>query len=276
MSVLELLVVCSIILILLGLIVAAAMRVIDQTKKGNTNRTIQKLNAVLGQHWDTVIAQAQVESIPTDVMALAGGDGPRARVIYVKLRLRQEFPTSFAEALNTTNPPSPLPALPSYAAALQGAPNAPLETQAAACLWLALKEQRGSGFNPDTGLTASELGALSPTLKYIKDGWGGPLYLSRWPVGSTDLNPAGAPQPGIHDALDPNGYLSHPTWCQMWGGNFAALCHPVAAGASWTLDRPVIGSPGPDGALGLDATMTVTNLQAARDNIYSYQLQIVR
>ena len=108
-TVLEMLVVCAIILILVSLVVAGSMLMASHAIKRNTWRTISKLNLVLAGHWEAVIKQANDESIPSAVLTMAGNDSNRARVIYIKLRLRQEFPTSFAEALN----PSPLPPLPS-------------------------------------------------------------------------------------------------------------------------------------------------------------------
>jgi prepilin-type N-terminal cleavage/methylation domain-containing protein len=278
-TILEMLVVCAIILILVALVVAGSMRMAEAANRRNTNRTVMKLSLVLRGHWDAVVSQAQTESIPSNVLAMAGNNSARARVIYVKLRLRQEFPTSFAEALN----PAPLPPLPTYQTALATAPVPSADIQAATCLWLTLKQQRSNvAFNPDTELSASEIGTLGPGLKYITDGWRGPVVLYRWPTGNTDFNPGDKPQPGTNDGGDPTGLLSDPAWFtavdpitnQACWSEFAAVCHPVAAGMSYNLANPVVASPGPDGAFGLDPTMAVINVGATADNVYDYRLSI--
>src|SRR5215471_17902198 len=98
MTLIELLVVIVIIGLLLTISAATAMRVLARQKSSNTETLITTLARALNQHWMAVVDQAKTESIPPGVLTLAGNDDRRARVIWIKLRLRQEFPMTFAEA----------------------------------------------------------------------------------------------------------------------------------------------------------------------------------
>src|SRR5438105_3266921 len=94
----ELLVVVAIIGVLAALTASATVGVLSSQKQSNTSLTIQTLMGVLDQQWQAVIDQANKEAIPDGVLLMAGSNAPRARVIWIKLRLKQEFPMSYAEA----------------------------------------------------------------------------------------------------------------------------------------------------------------------------------
>src|SRR5262249_25384716 len=68
-------------------------------RSSNTESTIRTVNKLLERQWKAVVDQADKELIPDKVMLMAGGHPQRARVIWKKLRLRQEFPMNFSEAL---------------------------------------------------------------------------------------------------------------------------------------------------------------------------------
>src|SRR5947209_3149244 len=87
----ELLVVVAIIGVLAALTASATVGVLSSQKQSNTELTIQTLMGVLDQQWQAVIDQANKEPIPDGVLLMAGGNAPRARVIWIKLRLKQEF-----------------------------------------------------------------------------------------------------------------------------------------------------------------------------------------
>src|SRR5437588_672086 len=84
-----------------------------------------------------------------DTGRVAGGDMRRAKVIYLKLRLKQEFPTNYADAVS----PAPAYSLfgkPSYSTTLDPSiAGQPYESSA--CLYAALRQSRRgmSAFNPD-------------------------------------------------------------------------------------------------------------------------------
>src|SRR6516164_4292107 len=97
----ELLVVLAIISLVISITAAAAMRVLSGQKSSNTEVLITTLSRALNQHWMAVVDQAKNEPVPDIVTAnLAGGDPRLARVIWIKLRLKQEFPMTFAEVVH--------------------------------------------------------------------------------------------------------------------------------------------------------------------------------
>jgi hypothetical protein len=277
------LIVCAIIMILMGLTLGAVMRYKDVQQKLNTQLTLQKVDSMLRQHWNAVINAANNEAIPPNIISMAGNDavaGKRARVIYIKFRLRQEFPKSFSEVM------SPAPGLTvkqSYVTGIQGAPSIAQGTlgkkfniESSVCLYLALQQRRaGTNTNVDNILTSRETPtAPNSTVKYIVDDWKTPIAFFRWPYSNTDLNPGGNRNQN-NDLEDPEGLLTMGGWNT---GVFTQLCHPV--NTSYRLD-PTMASAGRDGVFGLDSldsqqppqSMATTNAGGTYDNLYSYRLR---
>jgi prepilin-type N-terminal cleavage/methylation domain-containing protein len=245
----ELLVVITIIAILLALVAGATLRFIGVQQQNNSEVVVRKVNEVLKRQWQAVIDQASKEPLPPTppalaaaysqvVLPLAGNDATRARIIWIKLRLKQEFPMNYTEILTPQNLSATpllqvLPPLPSYVQALtqanvvpgnppvagNGVPMAAWPGYAAensACLLLALSKSRGGVM-----LNAEDLGsgALADTnkdgLQEIVDAWGTPIIFYRWPWANTDLqslNPAvgGSAQSFFADPEDPTGLLITP------------------------------------------------------------------
>lgn len=292
-SFIELLIVIGLIVVLAALTISATQRVVGSQRISNTEKTVQKVATGLQKQFNVVVEQARHETIPPAALAvltpLAGTDAEaprRARVLWIKLRVKGEFPMTFEEI---RNPAPGLPALlphlqvRAYVAGIIGVPATPdpaiwpAEAQASACLYLALKrERKGERFNPDEALTAAELGdrpaaaSSSQNVKLLIDRWGSPLSFCRWPIESEFYNPSG-PSAGFHDAVDPEGLLSSATWS---GGALTTLLHPFVPGRSYKL-APVVLSLGPNKKLGLDLrTLRVAAPTAdADDNIYSYNLR---
>ena len=304
----ELLVVVTIIAILISLTAAAVIRMIPAQQSLNTKSSLTRFDGELQRAYRSAADKFRTEAIPTSgamnlayygsppynangfgagvsAMQIANGDRNLARVIWTKLRLKQTFPTNFAEANN----PAPLPPLSYFKTKLDAlgyysVPNyfvthtTPYQWESSVCLLWAL--QRGEG---GTAIKESDFGAGSlkdfgqtvynannpssgPTpsgqaVKGLIDDWGTPLAFCRWPVNSTQLNPTGA-QPGDkNDPDDPTGLLESTTWQNVNGGtNFAqfkALCHPLVPHTAGTEAQtfriyPLIVSAGPDKKLGLD------------------------
>ena len=276
----ELLVVLVIIGLVLSITAATAMRVLGRQKSSNTEVLITTLSRALNQHWMAVVDQAKNEPVPDTVTAnLAGGDPRRARVIWIKLRLKQEFPMTFAEVVHPAliSGTSYLSGLPAYFKALRnfGLPPdypsdpsgltplvnttaQPQPCEMAACLLMASQlNRRGvnydadslpSGYMADMNYTTA---AATVQVKALVDGWQRPLGFFRWPTGNIELNPSGA-STGFNDPLDPEGLLCNPTWVTSATGGvlYLTYCHavsgPSASGSpkSYTL-LPVIISAGP-------------------------------
>jgi len=285
LTLIELLVIIGIILILAALTTSASIQVISSQQQKNSELTVKKVSEAVNQAWRAVIDQAKEEQVPASVLSMAGNDPRRARIIYIKLRLKQEFPMSFTDI--TTQGPGDLPPLPAYQAALGSynpatSPWAAVDpltgqtrSQTGACLYLSLKRnRRGVGFDVDTALSSKEVAEpFSDRIKEIVDSRGRPLGFYRWPYGNTDLNPGG-PQSGQNDPEDIEGLLTSPNWTGSSGATtFQNLVHPVAANSSYKL-KPVVVGTGKNGKLGLNPnSMAVTNANDANDNIYSFDLR---
>jgi prepilin-type N-terminal cleavage/methylation domain-containing protein len=111
-TLMELLVVLAIIGILAAISIAVSVQLIASQRSRNTEDIIRTLKTVLDKHWAAVVAQASTEPLPATttsvLMAMANGDPQRAKAIWIKLRLRQEFPMNFSEALYPWLLPAPL------------------------------------------------------------------------------------------------------------------------------------------------------------------------
>src|SRR5438552_2338972 len=103
-TLIELLVVIAIIALLsaLGGWAMYAMRGAQQ--KRNTETILRTANKMLQTRWSTVIADAGKETPSPAVTMLAGGDPERAKIIWIKVRLTEAFPMSYAEVPPATRP----------------------------------------------------------------------------------------------------------------------------------------------------------------------------
>jgi prepilin-type N-terminal cleavage/methylation domain-containing protein len=216
-TLIELLVVIAIIVILVGLAAGAFFKIEQSQNQKRTEATIKKVATGFQSQWNSVIDDvkneikngypplvAQSTSYPTNLLTLAGGDRDRANALYMKMRLRQEFPQSFSEATtavtiagflpgsSTSSVSISLPAKPFYTQSLATQPADPNSKipapvwKSAVCLYLALTEsRRGAAFNADDIGAGSWATAPSSSLKYFVDSWGYPIAFERWPSPSS-------------------------------------------------------------------------------------------
>jgi prepilin-type N-terminal cleavage/methylation domain-containing protein len=266
----EMLVVIAIIAILASLLAAGAFQAISVRRSGNTELLIKKIDNVLTRQWQYVVNQAAAQPIDAllnpgntpsgpylGLLAMAGGDPKRARVIWIKFRLKQEFPMNFTEALSPTASQyvrfGGVPYLPPdhpltqpkavYLRAIQGATAPPVAPAASsensAMLLLAVSQARGG-----ISLSADDLGSgttniASSGLPQIVDAWDRPIVFWRWPTANPEFNNIdnGANGPGLpdpaqyaftgttqakfRDSTDPEGTLLNSTW-NNWG-NYSNL-----------------------------------------------------
>jgi hypothetical protein len=255
-TLIEILVVIAIIATLMALTVSAVIRFLQTQREKNTQSIIGRIDSTLDKQWRHVISEATKEPIPDAVMNMAGNDPKVARVIYVKLRLKQEFPMGYYEALN----PSPLPPIQDYVTKLNKvgilfanyppppAYTPPTPEETSACLLMAIERNRGG-----VRLTADDLGldtvrTNSAGLKMLVDNWGTPLLFYRWPTldGGVDAaNPAtaGSKAQTVRDLQDGDGTLTDFANPSGWWNNqnlrlqFEMQVHLVS--------KPVAGTPPP-------------------------------
>jgi prepilin-type N-terminal cleavage/methylation domain-containing protein len=259
-TLIELLVVIAIIAILAALVAGAVFRVMASQSVKRSEATVKKIQTGLSGQWQAVIddVKDELKSPPTSgtdyrmnayltAKGLANGDPARMRALYVKLRLIQEFPQSFAEALASGKQ--------TYWTAINGAPSPGPVVESAVCLYLAINQgRRGATFNNEDvgpGSVKSVPGGAG-TLNYYVDAWGSPITFERWTsdqnlVGELSQSPY-APSQWSKDKDDPEGALY--TAKSNWGQNnmnqaAQVIGHPIAAGQP--LNRgPVVRSAGPN------------------------------
>jgi prepilin-type N-terminal cleavage/methylation domain-containing protein len=97
-TLIELLIVMLIIAILASLSLSAVFTVREAQMKNFTEALINKLASAMDGQWKAQFDQIREEPVPAWAVTMAGGDPRRAKVIYVKARLKQEFPVSFYQA----------------------------------------------------------------------------------------------------------------------------------------------------------------------------------
>lgn len=295
----ELLIVMTIIAVLAALTISASMRFIAIAEVRTTETLVHKLHDALDKHWKAVVAKAQqepYEKIPGSVITMAGNDANRARVIYVKLRLKQEFPMNFREILMPD--PKGLPSLPTYVKAVTGKGDS-AERECSACLLLALSQARSGivtnmeDFGAEFVRNLNESGTPNDpkVFKGFVDSWNQPVVFTRWPTNDevNALNPAKTgSQTRFADPQDPTGTLLNPQWFNSSNrkvpNGFEALCHvispnpnvaPSVRQAYYTV--PVVWSKGPDKQPGLTLDTMLpdgTGKGYDNDNIYSFRLRL--
>ena len=226
---------------------------IETQRVSGTENSLRHLDKMLHEHWKRSLDSRQQERRPiaTAVFALAGSNADRARVLWVKFRLTEAFPQSYAEVQNavakkqntiygTDSQGRPWIDKPKYMA--QYAKKLPavdaathnVASESAACLHLALSVNR-DGVMLDEGNLA---GYISDTdndgVKELIDNWGRPIHFQRFPIGNTDLasmNPrTAAAQMSFGDPLDPGGLLQQNGWyASPSGTNFSTLLQKEAS-----------------------------------------------
>lgn len=309
-TLIELLVVMAVIATLVALTVGAVFKLRDAQVKNFTEVTIEKLASALDQQWKAAIDQIREETVPQSFLTLAGNDARRAKSLYMKARLKQEFPVSFYEAVypaaNYTPgqngayqiPPAnvlkDLPPKGTYVRAIgtnvpaMGAPiPLPQDWESSAMLFLALSQgRRGQvGFNPDEHVEPSAIQtrvANGQTFKIFVDAWGNPLRFYAFPFNNAELNdPANnyvsrfGQNMQSPDPLDPDRTLAN--YVPPLATPFQNMVHPTTGKLRMLI--PVIGSAGRDGLWGDTSPATDYFLMPAAptadadDNIYSYRLR---
>lgn len=296
----ELLVVIAIIAILLALSGVAYFRFTSVQMVHNTNAKIEAINKILQQRWDAVIAEAKAETVMSPMaLKLANGDEKRARVIWIRARLAEAFPMSFAEitspavyAPNLINPGDE-PLIPdrhkyndSYKKAFvsYSAGNHQAKTESAACLWIALTSVVQGKAAKAEGLDNYARDTDGDGVNEFVDDWREPLQFFRFPTDYTELQNS-APAKGskanqLRDTLDPDGTLVNPSWYTsalrpVYENVVRHKIYDAGSPPRVNFTIPVIVSSGGDNLPGLSApSMAVSDVGQENDNIYSFKLQV--
>ena len=186
----ELLVVISIIILMITLTLGAIVKFRDVGPRVATKSNLKSIKAKLDAQWKAVLDKARTDTIPTAVAATLAFpvSDPRGRAQYIQLKLEQAFPVSFSEVMTAT--PSAVGVWPSYSTYLNdigvtpgnAATIAPIEVQQAICLLMAL---RSGPSNPgidreEIGSTATQYLTVGPNKVYgCTDAWNKPVLFTR-------------------------------------------------------------------------------------------------
>ncbi len=284
-TLIELLVVIGIITVLAAMALGAYFRVVSNQYVKQTETSIRKIATGLNGQWAATISDVQNEIRNGDAAALmsqTGNDRDMANALYLKLRLRQEFPQTFNEATNSSYKPYGIAPKVVYTQAIANvsasAYGTSIPTESAILLYLALTQaRRGASFN------AADLGgavgtvqyppSVGPTFTVFIDAWGTPICFDRWSVEpnrappklppaspvvlaqglnlstlQTELSePPYAPSPagsGFKDTTDPFGKLATSGVAGTFQFRFPP---PFPMSGTWTPNyAPVVYSFGPD------------------------------
>jgi prepilin-type N-terminal cleavage/methylation domain-containing protein len=243
-TLIEVIAVITIITILVSLAAWGAFSVLGGQQWKNTASTIRVVDKVLQTDWRFVIDEAKKDTISPAVIALAQPDptGERAKVLWIKIRLMEAFPQSYADI----GTPTALPfvyqngwiptAQQRYIAQYQAqmaavncamtAPTTPAQWQAqsSACLRLALSISRGGSSLTDDQIKYALADTNTDGLNEIVDGWGNPMAFFRFPWNNAALlaaNPgASNPKTAVFaDPIDSGGTLINLGWYNNNNGN---------------------------------------------------------
>ncbi|VTR98765.1 type II secretion system protein [Tuwongella immobilis] len=261
-SLIELLAVLAIIGVIAAISVGVLFRVSGSSQVRTQEKNLQKIDTLLQQHIKAVVDMARDETIPPVVIdQLARGNRVRARVIWTKMRLRSEFPTTYAEANDSSSPSVKS----SYWRSLRLRDSTPppvfagVPMESAILLNLALREsRRGISTTLDDVLGANTCVTWNVGNRQglvIPDIWGRPLLFIRWPwpaavqaALAAELNaPPFALNAGKLDPFDPENWLS-----QGWNGaapsgaELIALTNAIGHPLPSQNYTPFVLSAGPD------------------------------
>lgn len=185
----ELLVVIAIMALLAALVAAGVGQVRTAQMSKTTDQTLLKLQQGLAKQASLVAEQARnlKNDVPGPLVAIADGDVERGRSLYAYLKMKQEFPQTFAEAAQPVHTLSDAAATTTYSlprlkvfANIPAATTLSAEEQGAALLYLILSQKgKGGVSSPIEDMTNGVQGEVGG-FTIIKDAWGTPITFVRF------------------------------------------------------------------------------------------------
>jgi prepilin-type N-terminal cleavage/methylation domain-containing protein len=183
-TLIELLVVIAIIALLVGLLSAAAFRLIGSQQYANTVTGLKTFNTKAATQWRAVTDDANKSSPAFDAWSSANAGGRQG---YIQARQKQAFPTTFDEALNPGNGLAPWPAYKVYLNGLGISSSTGLQSiEGSVCLLMILTTGPFNSGSDADSFGQANVGTMtvgSVTAKGIIDGYQKPLAVTRTATG---------------------------------------------------------------------------------------------
>ncbi len=285
-TLIEILVVIGILATLAAIAMGTYFRVMNSQELKRSETTVKKMYNGLHAQWNAVIDDVKDEikngktsqSNNSQLWTLSGNNQDRANALYMKMRLQQEFPMTFKEAINSPFSLYNVKAKTAYVQAFNNLSCSSTQDESSACLYLALAQnRRGANFNADDlgPGTVKPLTTIAggSTINGFFDSWGNTIWWARWTADDTLAAEMGMVM-GNRDAEDPAGLLAQPTWAQQ-GTAATLLSHPFSpyppypfANTNTQRNRgPYLHCAGPNKKTG-----TINGVDYTKDDIYSWRL----
>lgn len=252
----ELLVVIGIIAILAAMGLGAYSRVSGSQVQKRSENTVRTLQAALEKQRQAAIADIKKEiasgMVPPALISNASSRD-QANVLYMKMRMVQEFPANFAEAFAPASSYlSPKTGYTQYLTAngFSQTSTGPNPQQSAICLYMILTlSRRGAAFNADDlGPNTVAVSPLGNATNFI-DAWGVPIAFDRWASDNVALS--ALQTLSTTDPEDPLSTLA------SWGGTVPTTgwspglpTSTLKFGVTETYTGPVVRSLGLDHSFG--------------------------
>ncbi len=221
-TLIEMLVVISIIVVIIGVGIGATMRFRDAATNAAGDNQLKQMQIALNDQYQAVVNDCHKNKTPEAVLVYSGGNKDRAQAIHTAAMLRAHFPETFAEATTSfsigtqayNNPPR------GAFKQVAGSSGLSLDEQAAVLLYLVLSEQAvGLGNSEVRSAESNVKDSAGKEFKVFVDPRGTPVRYYRWAQSAQlDATPYGHASPaGSLDPLDPRKlvagtpYASTPT-----------------------------------------------------------------
>ena len=267
-TLIEILVVISLIAVLAALSVGALFRVRAAQQTSNTEGTLGKLDTLLMARWSAVLVNAKTP--PDGVIAFCDGDKERAVSLWTYAVLKNEFPVSYAELTTISINGATLQPRAVFKKVQTTTPSASLTEQSAALFYAAIMDTGTRG-------TANSLEGLQQQvdtangLSVFKDNWGIPIVFIR-DASNAEIQAPPHSKPsasGSSNPLDPRKLLIN--WTNAANKNAAATALGLSGGFVNSNFIPTLVSAGPDKDFGTAPYLGGAAGDSSNDNLLSYR-----
>ena len=270
-TLIEILVVISLIAVLAALSVGALFRVRAAQQTSNTEGTLGKLDTLMMARWSAILTNAKTP--PPEVILLCDGDKDRAVSLWTYAVLKNEFPESYAELTLAINNPiningAKLQPRAVFKKVQTTAPSASLTEQSAALFYAAIMDTGTRGTSNSLEGLQQQVATTANGLSVFNDNWGREIVFIR-AASNAEIKDPPFSKPsanGSSNPLDPRKLLI--SWTNATSRNQAL----TALGLSGFVNEnfiPTLVSAGPDKDFG--TYLGGATGDSGNDNLLSYR-----